>query len=379
MKKIKHYAAFMALLAQLTSFAAVGAAESLEDQLSDIQSRMEEQQTRASEAQVKIDNISESLRVIQEQLNHANQEYKAVRQRLEETEEKLEENRDALDTAERTLTKRMRILNKRLRDIYMNGQVNYLDVLFGARDFNDFMTRMELLKRIIKHDYDLIVDVKKQRQIILEKKAELEQNKREIEALEKAAREKRDEIDRARAAEQEILDEVMYDRDMAEQAYQELLEASKEVERMIRQSRYRVPSGGDSQSAGQSSGSMLWPISGPITSEYGWRTHPIFGTAKFHSGLDIGGDYGELVLAADGGVVIYAGWVSGYGNTVIIDHGGGLSSLYAHNDSLTVSGGEAVAKGQTIAYCGSTGNSTGPHVHFEVRQDGEPVSPYNYL
>jgi murein DD-endopeptidase MepM/ murein hydrolase activator NlpD len=85
------------------------------------------------------------------------------------------------------------------------------------------------------------------------------------------------------------------------------------------------------------------------------------------------------VAAADGGVVIYAGWISGYGNTVIIDHGGGVSSLYGHNDSLAVSDGQSVSKGQTIAYCGSTGNSTGPHVHFEVRQDGEPVSPYNYL
>lgn len=376
LKKLKRYAALGTILVQLISFTAVSFAESLEDKLSDIQLRMEEEQNKASEAQVKIDNISESLRIIQERLNNANREYRAVKQQLDDTEAKLEENQEALETAEATLEKRMRILNKRLRDIYVNGQINYLDVLFGARDFNDLMTRMELLKRLIKHDYDLIMDVKNQRRIILEKKAELEQNKRDIEVLEKSAREKRDEIDKARAEEQEILDQVTYDRDMAEQAYQELQAASREVEQMIRQSRYRVSAG---SGGGQSTGTMIWPISGPITSEYGWRTHPIFGTSKYHSGLDIGGDYGDNVLAADGGVVIYAGWISGYGNTVIIDHGGGVSSLYGHNDSLTVSDGESVSQGQTIAYCGSTGNSTGPHVHFEVRQNGEPVSPYNYL
>lgn len=376
LKKLKRYAALGTILVQLISFTAVSFAESLEDKLSDIQLRMEEEQNKASEAQVKIDNISESLRIIQERLNNANREYRAVKQQLDDTEAKLEENQEALETAEATLEKRMRILNKRLRDIYVNGQINYLDVLFGARDFNDLMTRMELLKRLIKHDYDLIMDVKNQRRIILEKKAELEQNKRDIEVLEKSAREKRDEIDKARAEEQEILDQVTYDRDMAEQAYQELQAASREVEQMIRQSRYRVPAG---SGGGQSTGTMIWPISGPITSEYGWRTHPIFGTSKYHSGLDIGGDYGDHVLAADGGVVIHAGWISGYGYTVIIDHGGGVSSLYGHNDSLTVSDGESVSQGQTIAYCGSTGNSTGPHVHFEVRQNGEPVSPYNYL
>ena len=124
---------------------------------------------------------------------------------------------------------------------------------------------------------------------------------------------------------------------------------------------------------------MIWPISGEITSEYGWRTHPIYGDAHYHSGLDIGGDYGQPILAAAAGTVIHSGWISGYGNTVIIDHGGGVSSLYGHNEDLAVSEGQHVSQGQVIAFCGSTGNSTGPHCHFEVREGGEPVSPYGYL
>ena len=124
---------------------------------------------------------------------------------------------------------------------------------------------------------------------------------------------------------------------------------------------------------------MIWPISGPITSPFGWRTHPIFGSQRFHSGLDIGGDYGMPIHAAKAGVVSHAGWIGGYGNTVMIDHGGGIVTLYGHNQSLNVSVGQQVSQGQVIAFCGSTGNSTGPHCHFEVRLNGEPVSPYDYL
>lgn len=124
---------------------------------------------------------------------------------------------------------------------------------------------------------------------------------------------------------------------------------------------------------------MMWPLNGPITSEFGWRTHPIYGTPKYHSGLDIGGDYGEPICAAAAGTVIHSGWISGYGYAVIIDHGGGLTTLYGHNEELLVYVGQVVKQGQVIAHCGSTGNSTGPHCHFEVRQDGEAVSPYDYL
>ena len=123
----------------------------------------------------------------------------------------------------------------------------------------------------------------------------------------------------------------------------------------------------------------MWPVNGVITSPFGYRNHPIFGRQILHSGIDIGVDYGTPVHAADSGVVVEADWISGYGYAVVIDHGNGLSTLYGHNESLAVSAGQSVSKGQGIAYAGSTGNSTGPHVHFEVRSNGEPVDPMGYL
>jgi murein DD-endopeptidase MepM/ murein hydrolase activator NlpD len=105
----------------------------------------------------------------------------------------------------------------------------------------------------------------------------------------------------------------------------------------------------------------------------------VFGSARFHSGLDIAADYGDTVVAADGGVVVHADWLGGYGKAVIIEHSNGLQTLYGHNSELVVSEGQAVSKGQMIARAGSTGYSTGPHVHFEVRQGGSPVDPTGYL
>ena len=128
------------------------------------------------------------------------------------------------------------------------------------------------------------------------------------------------------------------------------------------------------------SGDIIWPLgSRRVTSQYGWRVHPIFGTSRYHSGIDIAANYGEPIWAAAGGTVIHSGWLGGYGKTIIIDHGGGLTTLYAHNSKLTLGVGATVKRGQTVALAGSTGYSTGPHLHFEVRKFGEPVNPYKYF
>lgn len=365
-------------LSLLISLSVTGTAlaDDLEDQLADLQRQAEEQQAKTNEASAKVENVSERLRQIQEELRVATAEYKDVKGQLDSVEDKISDNTELLQKTEADLKVKNKKLQKRVRDIYINGQISYVDALFGAKDFADLMTRMDVLKRIIKHDYDLIMKVKEEKATVENTRAQLEKDKAEAEVLVADAQAKKAKVEDKESEQQVLLDQAIYDRDTSERMYEEIMAASQEVANMIRRS--QMSSAGYS-GAPAGAGGMIWPISGPITSEFGWRTHPIFGTSRFHSGLDIGGDYGMPIYAAASGTVIYAGWISGYGNAVIIDHGGGVTTLYGHNDSLNVSEGENVAQGQVIAMCGSTGNSTGPHCHFEVRENGEPVSPYGYL
>ncbi len=347
-------------------------ADDLEDKLSDLQSQADTQKSKVDAATSQVTTISEQLRQLQGSLDTAEAEYKEVKGKLNATEAKIDQNETLLKKTETDLAKKTKVLDKRVRDIYINGQISYVDVMFGAKDFSDLMTRMDLLKRIIKYDYDLITKVQQEKAVVMTTKAELEKDREAIKPLVDEAAKKQDLVKSRKENKARLLEKAQYDRETSERAYQEIIAASREVENMIRQSRYSaVPRSG--------TGRMIWPLAGSVTSEFGWRTHPIFGTARYHSGLDIGGDYGDPIHAADGGTVIYAGWISGYGNAVIINHGGGITSLYGHCQSLAVSEGQNVSQGQVIAYCGSTGNSTGPHCHFEVRQDGEPVSPYGFL
>ena len=344
------------------------------DERSDYENRAAEYRQKGADTQERIATISEEKRALDEEAEAAIAEHEARKAELAETESRMADNQRQLDELDKDYDRQSDRLGKRVRDIYINGQVSYLDVLFGAKDFSDFMTRMDLLKRVIKQDYDLVQTVLSEKSEIEAKQAELEKDreqKAEQEKKTRAAREQREEKVKKRQA---LLDKLKTDKAYYDRMYDEMMAASRQVTRMIQGSaQYSGPV------SGGGTGGMIWPISGPVTSEFGWRVHPITGTQKFHSGIDIGGDYGQPIRAAQGGTVTYAGWISGYGNAVIINHGGGVTTLYGHNQSLAVSVGQSVSQGQVIAYCGSTGNSTGPHCHFEVRQNGEPVSPYGYM
>lgn len=350
-------------------------AESLQDKLDTLKQQATSKQTEINSAKSKEMTVSEQLRSIAEQVDNATTAYNDVKNQLDGTNKKINDNEILLKQTQQNLDKREKILGKRLRDIYMHGQISYIDVLVGANNFSDFLTRIDLIKRIIKYDYDLISGILQEKQTITNTQKDLETEHAKIEKLTQAAKEKADILQNKKDQQQALLNKVKNDRQTAEQAYDEIMAASRQVEQMI----LAYTSSNSDDYSGSGSGQFIWPISGPITSPFGWRIHPIYGTRIFHSGIDIGGDYGMPIHAAAAGTVIYAGWISGYGNAVIISHGGDLQTLYGHNQSLNVSEGQYVSQGQVIAYCGSTGNSTGPHCHFEVRKNGEPVNPLNYL
>ena len=394
--------------------------EELESEKAEYDAQAQEAQRMSDQLWLEIESVSEVKRQLDEEAAAATADYEEKQSTLDQTLARIDQNEQKYRAAELDYQKKRSVLSTRVRDIYINGQISYLDVLFGAKDFSDLFTRMDLLKRVVMQDYDLV-------QIVLNYQKELRAIGEQLEADRQVQADLAQKAEFAKAVkdskvarQQELIDQMQNNKAVYDRQYDEMMAASAKVAQLIEQSKWRAAAEAAARERAaqeaaareeaarraqeaaayqsnvttpasieyeddvetympSSGGGMIWPISGPITSEFGWRTHPIFGSQRFHSGLDIGGDYGLPIHAALGGVVIESGWIGGYGNTIMIDHGGGVVTLYGHNESLAVGVGQTVSQGQVIAYCGSTGNSTGPHCHFEVRLGGEPVSPWNYL
>lgn len=363
--------------------------EDLTNQLDSIQQQVNQQNAIKSDAETVIGSVSEQLRQIEGQLRQATTELNTITEQRVAVENDITLNERQLAEAQKRLEGREAVFYKRVRDIYINGRLSYLDVVIGSKDFSDFANRLEVLKRIIDSDINLISEIKKERAQIEAHKKKLEEDRAKLVDLEKAALAKQAEIEQKKAERNVVLQKAQNDRAAAMQAIEELNASSAQISAMLkeRQAARAAAAAAAAQAAGQGSsytwvqgtGQLGWPVSGEITSPYGYRVHPIWGTTIYHSGIDIGVDEGTPVHAADSGVIVWSGWMGGYGYAVVIDHGNGLSTLYGHNSELAVDEGQSVSKGQVVAYAGSTGNSTGPHVHFEVRENGDPVDPMGYL
>lgn len=387
-KKTRLVAALLTGLVLCGTPAYIGAEdEDLTNQLNQIQQQVNDQNTKKVDAETVIGSVSEQLRQIEEQLRQASAELGVIQQQRVAVENDITINERQLQEAQKRLEGREAVFYKRVRDIYINGRLSYLDVVIGSKDFNDFANRLEVLRRIINSDINLINEIKKERADIEARKQQLEANRVKLVEIEKAVIAKQSEIEQKKAERNEVLQRAQNDRATAMQAIEELNASSAQVTALLKERQAARAAAAAAAAAEQAqsytwvqgSGQLGWPASGEITSPFGYRTHPIWGTTIYHAGIDIGVDEGVPVHAADGGTVVWSGWMGGYGYAVVIDHGNGLSTLYGHNSELVVSEGEAVGKGQVIAYAGSTGNSTGPHVHFEVRVNGDPVDPMGYL
>ncbi|MEE1598624.1 peptidoglycan DD-metalloendopeptidase family protein [Acidaminococcus fermentans] len=377
MKKQAALAAALLLLGTQLS-ASVSWAETIEEkraQLDEIQQQLGEKDAQLEEKKKEIGNAMEQLILTQEELAEAKRKLAAIEARQQALEIKIRQNEAALAAKQKEYDKSRAVYKKRLRDIYENGQVNYLDVLLGAADFRDFSSRMYLLQRVVRRDFNLIDRLETQREELLAKKAELDDIKSQLSAAHEEGQKEQQIVAQKTVERQKLYEQALAEKAQLDAEYEELQRNSQEITAMIQ----RMEQEGRMMPQAGGTGQLAWPVNGEITSPFGWRVHPIWGTQIFHAGLDIGADYGDPVHAADSGTVVYAGWMGGYGNAVMIDHGGGMVTLYGHNSSITVGEGEQVSKGQTIALAGSTGNSTGPHCHFEVRIHGEVVSPLQYL
>ena len=263
-------------------------------------------------------------------------------------------------------------LNKRLRVMYQTGDQGVLSVLLSSESFIDFLTNIEMVRRIHECDIEFLKELEIKLDDLEEKKLSVEEIEALLNTQKNALQDKRDSLSADKASLASAKGRVQEIRDKAAEEIERL---QKESERIKQELANMVSQWGD-----YAGGAMAWPVLGPVTSEYGMRYHPITGRYVMHNGIDIGVAYGTPVHAGADGIVISSGWNNGgYGYLVMIDNGSGIVTLYAHNQSLAVSAGTVVSRGQIIAYAGSTGNSTGPHVHFEVRVKGSPQNPRGWL
>ena len=235
---------------------------------------------------------------------------------------------------------------KRLRDIYENGQVNYLDVLLGAADFRDFFFPDVPAPAVIRRDFALIDRLEEQREALLQQKAELDDIRKQLAAAHAESQKEKEIVAQKTVERQKLYEQALAEKAQLDAEYEELQRNSQEITAMIQ----RMEQEGRMMPQAGGTGQLAWPVNGEITSPFGWRVHPIWGTQIFHAGLDIGADYGDPVHAADSGTVVFAGWMGGYGNAVMIDHGGGMvTPVRSQFPPLPVGEGEQVSKGQTIA------------------------------
>lgn len=369
-------ALLMALLPVYGAWCLANAADDKRAELSSVQAQMQEMQVRKEAARRRAEAANSELQNIMGDLNDLQGRTNELRKKRDGLQQIIDENQAQLTKKKQEQEQRLAIYRQRLRAIYINGQINYLDVLLGAKDFSDFSSRMYLLQKIISSDIDLLEQLKKDEEEIKTRQAQLDASMKEIKAAEAELENKTARVNKLRDQRANILYAAQEEEQQSQYEYDRLLAISENIAAMLRN--MEANGGGATESSG-GTGRFMWPCRGEITSYYGWRTHPIFGTTKYHSGMDIAVDYGTPIYAADSGTVVYSGWLGGYGYCVMIDHGGGLVTLYGHNQALNVNEGQYVSKGTVIAYAGSTGYSTGPHCHFEVRLHGEVTEPLDYL
>jgi murein DD-endopeptidase MepM/ murein hydrolase activator NlpD len=318
------------------------------------------------------------LSVLQGQLSAARGRLAALDKTIVRQTERLERLRGEYRVA---LTR----LERRVRELYMTDGPDALAFVLGTASFADLIDNLDLLNRIGRQDEAIAARVKASRDGVADARRRTRSARVEAAHVEAAVASataeqqgvvsrlvaSRDALVAARREKSTTLASIREDRESTVAEIQALEEQSAALAERIRQAQQQ--SAGTTAVVRSGNGVVSWPVSGAVTSGYGLRW------GRMHEGIDIAVGEGTPVRAAAAGTVIYAGWLGGYGNLVVVDHGNGLSTAYAHNSSLGVGVGQSVAAGQVVSYSGNTGNSTGPHVHFEVRVNGSAVDPLGYL
>lgn len=339
--------------------------------------QVKQKQTRAKINHLKwLENLeTNKLYKNQQKLENTSTNLAVSKQQYTSTQNKLSSLESNLSTSMAEFSEIDFQMRRRIRQIFKKQRQGFFQLLLSAQDFNTFLDRIYFEGLVIKGDFRRMKLARQKAKEIAQLKYNIEEQKRYLARSVKNIKYQQQNIQGEIARNQNMIQKLRTDRGTYERSERDLARQSASLQSMISRASH-------STNVNVVSG-FIKPIGGRITSPFGWRRHPIFSSRSFHAGVDIGGPYNGNVRASNAGKVIYSGWYGGYGKVVILDHGQvngiPITTLYAHLNSSNVSVGEYVSKGQVVGYEGTTGYSTGPHVHFEVRVNGRPNNPLNYI
>jgi len=342
-----------------------------------VQQQMERQKQALLQKEKEKKTFQGQLAALEMDMEEVKEDIESLEKQLKTAEGQVQQAEKELEQTQADLDKRTEIFKKRIREVYINGQVSYLEVAFQAASVSDFLMRFDLLEKLVEQDVEMLHSIEMKKDEVTQKKAELEQQRNKIAEIKRSTENQRQKLADRQEEKRRLLQTVDQEKAAAEKALDELEQLSQDLSEKIK----KIQAERQKRSNNHFGGVFSWPTPGytRITSDYGMRLHPITKTNRMHTGIDIGAPAGASIQAADAGTVIYCGLLGAYGNVVVIDHGDGISSMYAHQSKILVSENQQVERGEVIGKVGSTGWSTGPHLHFEVRKDGDPVNPWSYL
>lgn len=380
MKK-RIFTLFLVALMSLSPVAEVYAAKSvdqLKDDLSKNQKKVEDTKKEIKSKQAEKNEQTAKKNALDLEIAGLQDDIDAVQAVINEKNAEIEEKNSEINTLNVELKKTDKQLKKRMKIMYESGTTSYLEMIFDAKGLSDLFTRLSVIESILKHDNAIMDNYQAQITQLAEAKAVVENEKNEQVQAKEILKTKQDQIEAKQAEQQAIVNELSQDINELKRQEEENEKAAKQIQAQIEAA---LKASEQQKVTYKGNGKFKFPLASytRVSSGFGYRIHPITGTRKLHSGIDYAAPQGTAIYAAEDGVVLTSGWINGYGYTVTVNHGGGYVTLYAHCSKLLVSAGQTVTTGQTIAKVGSTGNSTGNHLHFEVKVNGKAVNPAGYL
>ena len=376
MKHGIRFITFVLVMILVLSFWTAGlgfASNTNQNKLDQINDKIDDAEKDLAAGKKESKSLASEIEKLERQIKNKEKELDNIQGDISSTRSKISTTQTEMQAVQEQMTEQNANMNQRLRAMYKNGNTGMLEVLLGSEDLSSLVTNIDMVSRIYDSDTEVLETMQETYNTLEQHKKQLEDLNASLKSQEASAKAKQDEME----AEQDVINKKKKEIDKDNKELEKMIDEFKaEADALVKEIQ-----GLQSTGTTYTGGKMTWPAPGytRITSEYGNRIHPVLKTKKFHAGMDIGVPSGNKIVAAASGKVIKAAYSGSYGNMVMIDHGGGIVTLYAHNTKLLVKTGDQVSAGQQIAVSGATGRVTGPHLHFEVRVNGNYVNPRNYL